>query len=241
MEKYLLGIDEAGRGPVIGPMVIAGILIREENEFILKKLNVKDSKMLLPEQRKILFKQILELAEDCHIEKISPEEIDKVVFSKSKTFNLNMLEAAKIASIINEILGRLPAKEKKSEIKIIVDCPSPNIPKWRETMKLYIEPEILSNKSIKLNFCVEHKADVRHLACGAASIVAKVTRDNEIEKLKKQVGIDFGSGYPADPATCAALKKHEKLLRSAGVLRESWATVRKPCEKKGKQKKILDF
>ncbi|PIU75688.1 ribonuclease HII [Candidatus Pacearchaeota archaeon CG06_land_8_20_14_3_00_35_12] len=241
MEKYLLGIDDAGRGPVIGPMVIAGILIREENEFLLKKIGAKDSKMLFPEQRKIMFKQILELAEDTHIEKILPQEIDKAVFNKS--FNLNTLEAAKIATVINEILGRLPVKEKqKAEIKIIVDCPSPNISKWKETMKSFIEPEVLSNKNLKLNFYVEHKADVNHLACSAASIVAKVTRDDEIEKLKSKTGIDFGSGYPADPITCAALKKHEKELRSAGVLRESWGTLRKSCEKtKGKQKKLGEF
>jgi len=238
MEKYLLGIDDAGRGPVIGPMIIAGILIREENEFLLKKIGAKDSKMLLPEQRKFMFKQILELAEDFHIEKIPPQEIDKAVLNKN--YNLNTLEAAKIASVINEILGRL--EKKKSEIKIIVDCPSPNISKWRETMKSFIEPEVLSNKNLKLNFYVEHKADVNHLACSAASIVAKVTRDDEIEKLKSKIGIDFGSGYPADPFTCIALKKHEKELRSAGVLRESWGTLKKICTgKKPKQKKLGEF
>jgi ribonuclease HII len=238
-EKYLLGIDDAGRGPVIGPMVIAGILIREENEFLLKKIGAKDSKMLMPEQRKLMFKEILEIAEDSHIEKVLPAEIDRAVLNKA--YNLNTLEAAKIASVINEILERLP--KKKSEIKIIVDCPSPNISKWKETMKSFIKQEILYDKSLNLKFAVEHKADVNHLACSAASIVAKVTRDDEIEKLKSKIGIDFGSGYPADPFTCEALKKHIKELRNAGVLRESWGTLKKilPEGKKPKQKILGEF
>src|SRR3989344_540538 len=99
MEKLILGIDEAGRGPVIGPLVVAGCLVTGEVEKQLKKIGVKDSKDLTQKRREFLAEKIKELAETFEIEIALPNEIDDKVGSG----NLNELEAKKIASIINKI------------------------------------------------------------------------------------------------------------------------------------------
>ena len=95
----IVGIDEAGRGPVIGPMVIVGILILSENDINrLDSLGVKDSKMLTPKKREELFSMIIKIIDDYKILIISPEEIDSRII-KHKT--LNQLELEKMAEIIN--------------------------------------------------------------------------------------------------------------------------------------------
>ena len=117
----ILGIDEAGRGPVIGPMIVAGVMIEEGKEETLGE--VKDSKLLTQEKRLILDKQIRENS-DFHIIDVSPKEIDEAL--ESKELNLNWLEAHKQAEIINEL---------KPDTAII-DCPSPNCKKYEEYLRL---------------------------------------------------------------------------------------------------------
>jgi ribonuclease HII len=96
------------------------------------------------------------------------------------------------------------------------------------------------NNPNNLTFKVEHKADVNHPACSAASILAKVTRDMEIEKIKKQIGVDFGSGYPSDPVTKKFLQDYGKKHKKDGIFRETWGTWQNFKTKK-EQKSISDF
>ena len=70
------GIDEAGRGPVVGPLVIAAVVVDESKLSNLETLGVKDSKKLSPKKREELFKEIIRLVDDYFILEISPEEID---------------------------------------------------------------------------------------------------------------------------------------------------------------------
>jgi len=77
-----------------------------------------------------------------------------------------------------------------------------------------------------LDISCEHKADVNYISVAAASILAKVTREEEIEGLKKQYG-NMGSGYSHDEATIEFLKKHGKKLSNSGIFRKSWATWKK--------------
>ncbi|MEK6848081.1 MAG: ribonuclease HII, partial [Nanoarchaeota archaeon] len=113
----ILGIDDAGRGPVLGPMVLAGCLIDSGIEKELKSLGVKDSKQLTAEKREDIVEHIKKLALKFHISITTPIEIDE---KTDKGINLNKLEAIKSAEIINA----LNAGEEK--IKVIIDCPSPN-------------------------------------------------------------------------------------------------------------------
>lgn len=226
----ILGIDDAGRGPIIGPMILAGVLIRQELEKFLKKENVKDSKKLLHEKRIALAPIIIHHALAYHIEKSFPDEIDQALITGT---NLNSLEALKTAAIINAINTGEYTKER---IKVVVDCPSTNIISWRTTL-------LQSIKHIdNLEIVCEHKADVNHVAVSAASILAKVAREEEVTKLKKEFERygDVGSGYPADPITKEFLKAYGEELADSGLFRKSWATWKCLFPQKG-QATLTDF
>ena len=195
------GIDEAGRGPVIGPMVIAIVSADEEK---LKELGVKDSKKLNPMEREILFEEIVKISKLVDWVVISPEEIDKM--------NLNELEAKKVAELLN--------KHKEID-EIIVDSPDPNPKKYELRIRKYLKR--------KVKIIAENKADERYLLVSAASIVAKVIRDKEIQKIKEKVGIDFGSGYPSDPKTKEALENFYMDLDP--YIRKKWNASKKAFRK----------
>jgi ribonuclease HII len=216
MGTLILGIDEAGRGPVIGPMVLAGCLIKEESQIELKKLGVKDSKELTQKRREYLSEKIKEIAETFEIVLSSPSEIDN---SLKDGTNLNYLEAKKIAEIINKI------NKGYSRIRVIVDCPSVTIGKWTDILKTNIEN--LSN----LEIVCEHKADKNHVAVSAASILAKCIREKEMEKLKETYGTEIGSGYTSDPSTIKFLELNVGKNESSGIFRKSWDTWKKASEK----------
>lgn len=215
-EKLILGIDDAGRGPVIGPMILAGCLIKESKIPELSELGVKDSKQLTQLRREMLAKKIKEIAEEFEITITTPEQIDNKLENGT---NLNVLEAEKTAKIINKI-----NKDPKQKITIVVDCPSSGISKWTDILKTKIKN--LSN----LQISCEHKADKNHLAVAAASILAKCQREIEMKKLKEIYGTEIGSGYTSDPATIMFLKKYAQKHANKGIFRKSWETWKKANE-----------
>ncbi len=229
--KFFIGVDDAGRGPLIGAMLLAGVLVNEKGQKELKKIGCKDSKQLTRKERKALFDKIKEISNGYHIIATSPAEIDN---RTNVGLNLNRIEAIKTAEIINEILKKMD-KEIKGEIEIVVDCPSPNTVEWRNYLLRHVDE---SEKKVLIK--CEHKADVNHVECSAASILAKVTRDNEIDKIKKEIGIDFGSGYPSDPSTVEFLEKHSSKFKNHGIFRKTWGTWHEHIKKK-EQKKLDGF
>ena len=122
----ILGIDEAGRGPVLGPLVMAGALLREEDVVSLKELGMKDSKLLSPEKREVLEKEIHKIAVNFTLEIVEPLNIDAAIKSG---LNLNWLEGNMAVAIINRL---------KPDTAII-DCPSPNIQAYKEYLILRTE------------------------------------------------------------------------------------------------------
>ena len=217
MMTLILGVDEAGRGPVIGPLVMCGVLIKEEKLEKLKKLGVKDSKLLSPKKREELSPKIKKIVDKYLIIQIWPEEIDSAL--ESDSLNLNWLEAHKTAEIINKL----------KPDKAIVDCPSPNLRRYEDYLM-----NLLENKNIEL--LISHHAE-KYESVAAASILAKVTRDKEIEKLKKKYG-DFGPGYSSNPITQKFLKenweKHPELFRKTWV---TWKNHKKAKD----QRKLGEF
>ncbi|MEK6819080.1 MAG: ribonuclease HII [Nanoarchaeota archaeon] len=205
-----LGIDDAGRGPLIGPMIISGVLLNTEQEGKLKNNKIRDSKIIEHGERIKLEKIIKENCEGYEVIAISPEEIDEYVLGKT---NLNTLEARKMADVINKISSRFRGKK----IKVVVDCPSVNITSWRNKLLSFVE------NYENLEVICEHKADANHVSVSAASILAKCRREEEVAKIKKQYG-DIGSGYPSDPTTKEFLKKRGAEFKDSGIFRKSWAT-----------------
>ena len=221
LEKEIIaGVDEAGRGPVLGPMVMAALAIDEEGEQKLKWLGVKDSKLLSSERREELFERIREIVLDFRIEVIEPDAIDLSV--NDATSNLNWLEADTAARMISEL----------NPNKAIIDCPSPNIKAYKEYFSKKLEPVT----RMKTEIVMEHKADVNYIVVAAASVIAKVIRDRSINHIKEEIGIDFGSGYLTDPKTQEFLEKHHE--QYSHLFRKSWSSYKKAVEMK--QQKKLD-
>lgn len=223
-DKLILGIDDAGRGPVIGPMVLAGCLMDKTAERELKKLGVKDSKDLTPRKREFLAGKIKERVEIFETSIISPEDIDKNLDGGT---NLNSVESKMCAKIINKVNMKISKKNhpNKVKIKVVVDCPSVSIEKWKAELKTRIKD--LSN----LEIVCEHKADKNHVSVSAGSIIAKTMRDKEIDILKKKYGDELGSGYPSDPSTCKFLEKYAQKYKKHGIFRQSWKTWKNACVK----------
>ncbi len=214
----ICGIEEAGRGPVIGPLVMCGVLIDEADSDKLRALGAKDSKMLSPRQRELLYDKIASFAKAFEIIIIPPEEIDTAL--RTPGDNLNLLEIRGAAKLINKL---------RPEIAF-VDCPSTNIHQFTEDLRYH-----LLDKSTKI--VAEHKADENYPVVSAASIIAKVTRDAEIEKLKKEYKVEFGSGYPADPRTIAFIKDN---YDKYPFFRTTWDTWKKASTAK-QQRDLKDF
>ena len=208
----VLGIDEAGRGPVIGPLIIAGAMM-EEND-IPSLGEVKDSKLLIHKKR-IEFSNHIKNLTTYKIIHVLPKEIDEAVESK-EGMNLNWLEAKHQAEIINEL----------KPDKVIIDCPHPIPKKYEDHVR-----NLLNNKNIIM--VVEHKADFNYPICSAASILAKVVREEEMEKIQKKYG-DTGPGYPANPKTQAFIKvNYDKYPE---IFRKSWSTFKNIAGNKSQTK-----
>jgi len=200
----IAGIDDAGRGPIIGPLVIAGVLIEETEMSRLRLLGVKDSKMLSPKRREQLAVSINELVLKHCVESLSPEEIDRVVETGRRLHRLNRLEAYTMAKVIEHLRPEVAYVDASD---VLADRFGKHIAE-----RLTFQVKIVS----------EHKADVKYPVVSAASIIAKVERDRAIQELSDKYG-EIGSGYVTDPRTIEFL---EKWLATHGsypwFVRKSW-------------------
>jgi ribonuclease HII len=203
------GVDDAGRGSVIGPLVIAGILIDEGDIPKLVQLGVKDSKLLSPSRREALAVEIKRLAQKHAVVKLSPAEIDMAVETGRKLFRLNRLEAQAMAKVI-ELLKPDVAYVDASDV-----------------LEERFKQHILECLPFKVEIVSEHKADRKYPVVSAASIIAKVERDREIAELKAKYG-DFGCGYPTDPKTLEFLRRClENFKGYPEFVRKSWKPAKK--------------
>ena len=200
------GLDEAGRGCVIGPMAIAGVLVDESGLERLRLLGVRDSKTLSPAQREELAAKIRRVALAHKVVLVPPREIDRAVARGS----LNRLEAKVMASIIDEL------------------CPDVAYVDAGDVVEARFASTVRSFCCMGQRVCViaEHGADAKYPVVSAASILAKVERDKAIEAIKEEVGVDFGSGYPTDPRTLRFLRECLARGRLPDFVRKSWRTVR---------------
>ncbi len=217
----IAGVDEAGRGCVIGPLVVAGIAVKVETLPLLSELGVKDSKLLSPKKREELYPEIIRLTEKYQTIKILPYQIDKVVESARKLHKLNRLEAQAMAQVIEAL--------KPDEV--YVDA--------ADTVEYRFRNHIQECLKIKTRIISKHKADKIFPVVSAASIIAKVERDREIASLKLEYG-DFGSGYLTDQKTMIFLKRLlEKNGEYPSFVRKSWKPAKRAKNERGTLQKKL--
>ena len=203
----IAGLDDSGRGPVLGPLVIAGLLIDQGKAEALKQLGVRDSKKLSPSRRRALHDKIIEVADSYEIVLIEPKRIDEYVNRQRKFQGLNLLEAEVMAEIVERL---------KPEVAYVdaSDVDEKRYGQW-----------ISERLTFKVGIISEHHADSKYPVVSASSILAKVRRDDEIGKLKTVYG-DFGSGYAGDPRTIAFLKDHYRRVGDfPPFARRSWKTL----------------
>jgi len=219
----IAGVDEAGRGSVLGPLIVAGVSIEDSKIPELVNLGVKDSKLLLPQRRRYLFKKIKELASEVTYEKILPKQIDRVVFRGEPLYRLNYLEARAMSSVLFKLRFD----------RAFIDCCDTNQARFGQLVSdLVAEREGKSFTVGERNplfdkIVSEHHADRNYPVVSAASIIAKVTRDSYVKRLRKKHG-EFGSGYPSDPDTISYLKQvYETSSQFPSITRLSWITIRR--------------
>ncbi len=212
----ICGVDEAGRGPVLGPLVVAGVMV--ESDVPLRQLNVRDSKKLTPERRELLAPEIQKVAR-CEVTIVPAKDIDVMRAEMS----LNDFEAKLFAAIV----------QKLHPETAYVDAVDVDEIEFKRTIQkdLPFEVEIVS----------QHEADDLFPVVSAASIVAKVRRDAEMRAIEQQIGQPLGSGYPSDPVTIAFLEKWIKEKGSPPPhTRLTWDTTRRLLAE-SKNRKLDDF
>jgi ribonuclease HII len=220
-EPLICGLDEAGRGPVFGPLILCGICFKESDLHYLKEIGVKDSKRLSPDRRVKLARILKERCCLFRIKELTPREIDQRI---KKRISLNQLELLKFVEIANEL----------NPNKIYIDAADTDETRFGNTLraKLDYTPETIISK---------HKADDIYPIVGAASIIAKVKRDEKIKKLKQKYG-DVGSGYPSDKTTITFLRKWIQIEKQPPPFaRVSWKTTKEILDKEVNNKKITQF
>jgi ribonuclease HII len=212
----ICGIDEAGRGPVIGPMVVAGVLL--ESESLLEGMNVRDSKKVAPKKREVLAEEIRKIAKT---EVIIVPAVDIDVMRQAMT--MNVMEVKLFSSIIDRL------KPDKAYLD------SADVDEER------FGRDIQGELNFTLDIVSKHGADDLYPIVSAASIIAKTTRDAEVKKIKEKIGQEIGSGYPSDQVTIRFL---EEWVKGHGTLpphtRRSWKTAQRIMDQ-AKTKKIEDY
>ncbi len=202
-QTHFCGIDEAGRGPVIGSLFVAGVCATQSQIQALSQLGVTDSKMLSAKKRVALYDKIINIVSSYHIIEITPAQIDnRVLLQKS----LTDLELDATITIV----------QKVQPDSIIIDCPSANKESYKQIF--------LQKSHFQGEVTVEFKADLNHTVVGAASILAKVSRDKSIDELKEKLQINCGSGYPSDPYTQEFLKTYYDTYPE--IFRKSWESYK---------------
>ncbi len=212
----ICGVDEAGRGPVLGPLVVAGVLV--DSDGPLRPLKVRDSKKLSPERRELLAPEI---------EKVSKTEVivvpAKDIDVMRAQMSLNDFEAHLFASIV----------EKLHPETAYVDAV--------DVDEIEFKRAILKQLPFEVEVVSQHEADDLFPVVSAASIVAKVRRDAEMRRIQEEIGQPVGSGYPSDPQTIAFL---EKWIREKGTppphTRLTWDTTRRLLAE-AKNRKLDEF
>ncbi len=208
MNLLRLGIDEAGRGCVLGPMVFAACLVREDDEQQLRDLGARDSKRLSRKRRESLRSELEQRVLQWRTVEIGAQAIDNE--------SLNELGKRAVVDLVVELQPDI----------VVVDAPVP--PRGIPAYSHDLAERLAARGAAGVQIIAQNKADDIHPCCSAASIFAKTTRDERIDALSEQNGVDLGSGYPGDPRTRAFLEQTWQTRGSFPPwVRTKWETVQR--------------
>ena len=213
---WLIGVDEAGRGPVLGPLVVSAFALPKDDVSLLVEAGVKDSKQLSVKKRDELYNWITTTAEErgwqFQIHKSSPASIDIAMAVDT----LNEHEVALFAHCVM----RLQCQSDGGVLQL--DACDVNAERFGYNVGQRLSHWLESGEWV---IDSRHRADEIFPAVAAASIIAKVERDREIEKLELEIGFPIGSGYTSDKTTQVALTKLLEGNSPHRQLRWRWETV----------------
>ncbi|XP_043718357.1 ribonuclease H2 subunit A [Telopea speciosissima] len=214
-EPCIMGIDEAGRGPVLGPMVYGCLYCAVSYQKTLACLNFADSKTLKAEKREEIFDSLKSNSSiGWAVDVIDPKELSAKMLKKNK-INLNEISHDSAIGLIARVLG-MGVLLTEVYVDTVGDAE-------KYTIKL-------SERFPGVKFVVAKKADSLYSVVSGASIVAKVTRDRALhgwvlEETAEKMHRNFGSGYPGDPETKAWLEHHKHpVFGFPTLVRFSWGT-----------------
>ncbi len=200
----ILGIDEAGRGCVFGPLFVAGFLLEDGSEEELRSLGADDSKKL-SHKRRWEARHRLASKGTPDVRKIEPVEID--------AGNLNTLEEKLVADLVSTWRPD----------RVVIDALGH--PRTLAAIVARIRSQV-SDAPAGQEWIMEPKADSIWPVVGAASIFAKTDRDAALTLWEAEYGA-LGSGYPSDPVTRAWLEHwHRSKKPWPPFVRTRWETVR---------------
>lgn len=206
---HVCGVDEAGRGPVIGPLVVASFSISEDKLNQIESLEVKDSKKLSAKRRKELFSELINLSGNYFFRILNPTFLN----DEMKKYTLNEIE---LHAFKDAIIGL-----KVPIIRAICDSCDVDTNRFSRNLK-----ESLGDEFSSCDVVASHKAEDKYPIVAAASILAKVKRDEIIKKIEEDAGVSFGSGYPSDPKTISFLEDYYKFHnRFPDFVRTEWKTL----------------
>ena len=200
---WVVGVDEAGRGSLVGEMMVAAIALpRNASESGIE--GVRDSKELSPAARARLYR----------------------VLSRSFPFSVTPVPPSRIDS---ENLNKLTAEAAYIAIRVVARSIGGFAKICRITVDKFGDPSLLVVKLRKEGYrreiLVTPRADKMFTEVAAASIIAKHVRDSRIRVLRKLYGLR-GSGYPSDPRTVAWLWEQIERGFIPPIVRRSWETLR---------------
>ncbi|HIH35015.1 MAG TPA: ribonuclease HII [Methanosphaera sp.] len=204
-DSLVLGIDEAGRGSVLGPLVIGGVLMKRKKLRFLDRIGVKDSKRLSPKNRTTISRKIKKITE-FKTTIITAHDIDTM---RNEGTNLNKIETNAMTEIIQHFNPDM----------CCIDCIDVNEQRFHNKIQ---------HINHKMKVITEHKADDTYNIVSAASIIAKVERDKQMAIIRNEYGA-VGSGYPSDKYTINYLKSLNG--EYPPIVRQTWNTVKNLEEK----------
>jgi ribonuclease HII len=205
------------------------VSVQQGKEKKLARIGVRDSKMLTRKKREYLYDEIVALAENVKVYKITNSEINKAMVGG---VSLNELEAMHFAGLIDQ-LSPLPSK-------VFLDSPDVRSEKFSVRISMFSKKPLSfaghNGKKTKgkveplegeqaMRIISEHKADSRYPVVSCASIIAKVTRDRELDRIEREMGIDIGSGYPSDKKTVEMIRANLRNKKLLQYIREEWKTM----------------